>query len=594
MEKLKSGKCWAFAAVILLMLAAVPSWARKKKAAKPAQQVATDTLSENTKKRFEYFYLGAINEQTLGHLSAAYDLLGHCLEINPNAAEAYFTRGAFNVLLKNDSLALDDYEKAVTLSPDNNIYRERLAQFYIKEGNFDLATKAYEQLYSNNYNRSDVLDILVQLYNQAKNYPKMLETLNRKETEDGTSEQLTLQKMQVYDLQGDKKAAYDELNSLVQRHPYDTNYRVMMGNWLMNNDRSKEALQAFNDVLKEDKDNIMAQMSMLDYYKMQQEDDLYRQLLVKLLVNKQTPDDSKATLIRQLVEDNEQNGGDSTQVLNVFRQMLAQPQSSASTLKMLAAYMQVKQMPKDSIEQVRRRILRIEPDDAFNRLQLLLSAVEKNDRNTMVDLCKSALQYNPEEIVFYYYLSSSYYQMDKEDEALAVLRKGVSQIKVDSDANIASEIYSLLGDILHGKGKTTEAYAAYDSCLQWKPENYDCLNNYAYFISQDGSDLQKAEQMSYKTIKADSKNSTFLDTYAWILFLERRYEEARIYIDQALKNEKKEEESAVVAEHAGDIYAMNGDASKAVELWKEALRRGGNANTQLLLKKIKSKKYISK
>lgn len=594
MEKLKSGKCWAFAAVILLMLAAVPSWAREKKSAKPSQQVAAGTLSENTKKRYEYFYLGAINEETLGHMSAAYDLLGHCMEINPNAAEAYFTRGTFNVLLQNDSLALDDYEKAVTLSPDNNTYRERLAQFYIKEGKFDLATKAYEQLYSNNYNRSEVLDILVQLYNQSKNYPKMLETLNRKETEDGASEQLTLQKMQVYDLQGDKKAAYDELHSLVQKHPYDTNYRVMMGNWLMNNERPKEALQAFNDVLKEDKDNIMAQMSMLDYYKMQHEDNLYRQLMVKLMVDKETPDDSRITLIRQFIGDNEQNGGDSTQVLNVFHQILAQPQTSATTLQMLAAYMEVKKMPEDSLEQVRREILRIEPEDALTRLKLLKPAAEKNDRQMMIELCKPALQYNPELIVFYYYLGAAYLQTGKTDEAVDVVRKGVSQIKLDSDADIASELYSLLGDLLHDKGKWDEAFAAYDSCLQWKPDNYGCLNNYAYFITQLGRDLKKAEQMSYKTVLADPKSATFLDTYAWILFLEKRYEEARIYIEQALNNEKKGEKSAVVAEHAGDIYAMLGDTNKAVALWKKALSRGDVANVPLVRKKIQLKKYISK
>ena len=593
MKESKLGKLWIIVTIVFFAIATASSWA-KKKTVKPAQHAISDTLSENTKRRFEYFYLGAINQQTLGHLSAAYDLLGHCIEINPNAAEAYFTRGAFDVLLKKDTLALNDYEHAVTLSPDNNTYRERLAQFYIKEGKYDLATKAYEQLYDNNYNRSDVLDILVQLYNQAQNYPKMLETLNRMETEDGTSEQLTLQKMQVYDMQGDKKAAYNELHSLVQKHPYDANYRVMMGNWLMNNDRPKEALQAFNDVLKDDKDNIMAQMSMLDYYKMQHEDNLYRQLMVKLLLDKQTPDDGKITLIRQFVADNEQNGGDSSKVLNVFHQMLAQPQTSATTLKMLAAYMQVKQMPKDSINKVMREILRIEPDDAATRLQLIQSEVEKNNRKGIIEMCKPALQYNPEEMVFYYFLGISYYQEDKEDEALDVLRKGASQIKRDSNTDIASDLYAIMGDILHGKGKINEAYAAYDSCLQWKPDNYECLNNYAYFISESGKDLPKAEQMSYKTVKAEPDNSTFLDTYAWILFLEQRYEEAKIYIDQALKNEKKEAPSGVVAEHAGDIHAMTGDTDKALELWKRALELGDGVDKTLLQKKIKLKKYITK
>lgn len=61
------------------------------------------------------------------------------------------------------------------------------------------------------------------------------------------------------------------------------------------------------------------------------------------------------------------------------------------------------------------------------------------------------------------------------------------------------------------------------------------LNNYAYYLSEKGVDLHKAESMSYKTIKAEPNNGTYLDTYAWILFMEERYADAKTYIDQALK-----------------------------------------------------------
>ncbi len=577
----------------MVWIIAMPSFARKDQTTAP-QVTPADTLSDSDKLRFEYFYLGAINEQTRGHLSAAFDLLNRCIEINPNAAEAYFSRGAFQSLLKRDTLALQDYVKANELSPKNNTYLERLAQFYIKEGKYDAATSAYEKLYDNKYNRSEVLDILVQLYNQAKNYPMMIQTLNRMETEDGTSEQITLQKMQVYDMQGNKKAAYNELRSLVQKHPYDANYKVMMGNWLMNNSRSKEALQTFNEVLKDDPDNTPAQMSMLDYYKVQKDDASYKQLLTKLLVSQNTPDDSKITLIRQLIADNEQHGGDSTEVLNVFRQSLAQPQASTGMMKMYAAYMQLKQMPKDSISNVLYGILKKEPEDAGTRLQLLQFEIERKNSDAVIALCRQALQYTPEEIAFYYFLGATLYQHDKEDEAIEVLQRGTSHAKADSDHTLVSDMYAIIGDILHGKNDYSHAYEAYDSCLQWKPDNYGCLNNYAYYISQNGDNLQKAESMSYKTIQAEPQNTTFLDTYAWILFMEKRYEEAKIYIDQAITYEEKENASAVIAEHAGDIHAMTGDTEKAVMYWEKALNMEGCTNKPIIQKKLKLKKYTDK
>ena len=147
-----------------------------------------------------------------------------------------------------------------------------------------------------------------------------------------------------------------------------------------------------------------------------------------------------------------------------------------------------------------------------------------------------------------------------------------------------------MGDIYHQKGMDREAFAAYDSCLHWKPDNIGCLNNYAYYLSLKGENLAKAEQMSYRTIKAQPNSGTYLDTYAWILFKQGRYEEAKIYIDQTLKNDTMPD--GTILEHAGDIYALSGDMEQAVTFWRRAVERGGG--TALLEEKLKQKKYIEK
>ena len=96
--------------------------------------------------------------------------------------------------------------------------------------------------------------------------------------------------------------------------------------------------------------------------------------------------------------------------------------------------------------------------------------------------------------------------------------------------------------------------------------------------------------MSYKTIQAEPKNSTFLDTYAWILFRQSRYAEAKIYIDQAVANDTDSVQSAVILEHAGDIYMMNKQTDKAIDYWQRAVKAG--SDSPLLPKKIQLKKYI--
>jgi tetratricopeptide (TPR) repeat protein len=103
--------------------------------------------------------------------------------------------------------------------------------------------------------------------------------------------------------------------------------------------------------------------------------------------------------------------------------------------------------------------------------------------------------------------------------------------------------------------------------------------------------------MSFRTIKAEPKNATYLDTYAWILFMQKRYSEARIYIDQTLQCDS--DSSAVLLEHAGDIYYHVGDKEKAVTLWQQALERttddkplGTEDRRAILTRKVKLKKYL--
>ena len=547
-------------------------------------------LSYNDEQRFKYFYFEAVNQQNQEHYDAAFDLYTHCLDINPYAAEVYYALSGYYAELGNDSMSMVTVSKAADLDEENDTYLERLAINYINTGKFDKATDCYERLVARNKNRSDAFGILLQLYNQQKDYDKMIWTLNRMEQSEGASEQITLSKMRVYAMTGNKDKELEELQQLAGKHPNDMNYRVMMGNWLLQNDRTDEALEEYEYVLGIEPENQAAQMSMLDYYHAVGNDSLANALQEQLLVNPKTPLQTKISLMRQVVQENEQNGGDSTEVISVFRRILQEPQADSDMLELYAAYMNLKEMPQDSINQVWRQALQITPDNAGVRLQLAQALWSAQQFDDVAALCEEGTEYNPDEIGFYYFLGLSYLQKDDDDATLGAMQRGVSQIDEESNPDIASDFYAIMGDILHKKGRDQEAFAAYDSCLLHKPDNYGCLNNYAYYLSLNRTDLQKAEQMSYRTIKAEPTNATFLDTYAWILFQQERYAEAAIYMEQTLQNDSTP--SADVLEHAGDIFAKNEQMDRAVDFWQQAVDAG--AESKVLIRKIKLRKYINK
>lgn len=547
------------------------------------------SISHNDSLRFKMYYYEGVRQQVDGNYAAAYDLFRHCLGINPNAAEAYFMLSSYEGVLHGDSAALVYVKKASELSPGNNAYLERLATGYLMTSDVDEAVKAYEKLAANSPERADVLNILVQLYGQQKDYDRMLDVLQRMEALEGDSEDLTLAKMRAYSLQGKKQEEFEALKAMSDKHPNDLNYRVMTGNWLLQNGKPDEAYAEYLGVLVVDPENLMAKMSMIDYYRTSGQPLRADSLQEALLVNPKTPVENKVSLMRQVVADSEDTGGDSTEVLNIFGKILSQPQETSDIAEMYAAYMTLKRMPQDTISKALENVLAISPDNSAARFQLLQIVWSEQDYDRVVELSRQGLDYNPDEMVFYYFLGLAYIQKDDDDSALDVFRRGVSQIDDQSSPALVSDFYSIMGDILHDKGYADEAYAAYDSCLQWKDDNLGCLNNYAYYLSVEGKQLEKAAQMSYRTVQAEPDNSTFLDTYAWILFRQKKYADALQYIDMAVDNDTTG--SAVIIEHAGDIHAVNGDIEGALKYWNEALE-AGSANGKAIRRKIKEKKYV--
>ena len=576
--------------ISLIIFALLPTYGKKKeKKAQATTPRQEQRLSDNDMRRYQYFYLEAIRQEGLGNYPEAFDLYRHCLEIDSLASESHYAISGFYSSINKDSLALWHLKKANSLDPKNDEFAERLGQYYLSQNMIDEGTAVYERLANMFHNRSEFLDILIRIYQYKKDYKKMLETLNRLEEAEGQSEGLTLSKMQVYSSMGDEKGAYGELSRLVKSHPNDLNYKVMMGNWLLANSKKEEALKAYKAVLKDEPDNAQAQMSLMDYYRAVGNSADADTLLYQILENPNTEAQTRITLMRQVVSDNEQSGGDSTRILNIFSRILSLPQKSSEMAEMQVAYMTYKHMPQDSILSGLNKVLAINPENIGARLQRLdIMWRDTIDENVIAE-CEKAIDYTPEETALYYYLGLAKYLNKDDAGALKALRKGATTIKDDTPIEISSRIYMISGDILHSMKKSEEAYAAYDSCLNINPDEISCLNNYAYYLSEENRDLKRAEQMSYKTIKAEPENTTYLDTYAWILYMQKRYEEARIYIDQALKNDSTQT-SSVIWEHAGDIYIRLGLKTDASNYWQKAIDSGADNAMEIRKKIARTKK----
>lgn len=368
----------------------------------------------------------------------------------------------------------------------------------------------------------------------------------------------------------------------------DLRYQVVLGDVYLQHGRLEEAYDTYQKVLAIEPDNPMAVFSMASYYEQKGEKDLYNRQLDMLLLNKKVDDLTKVNVMRQIIVESEQAGKDSTEVIALFDKLMTQDMDNAQIPMLYAQYLLSKNMEAASVP-VLEQVVNLDPANKAARLMLISSAVKKEDYRQIIKICEPGIEATPDALDLYYYLAIAYNQAEQTDSVLNVVRRALEHVTTDTRKELISDFYAMMGDMYHTKKQMTEAYAAYDSALVYNPSNISALNNYAYYLSVERRDLDRAEEMSYKTIKAEPDNSTFLDTYAWILFEKGNYSQARIYIDNAMKGDGAK--SDVIVEHCGDIYYMTGDTEGALKYWKQALEMGSKSKT--LKQKIEKKKYIA-
>ena len=548
------------------------------------------SFSQSPSREYDILFHQAMLQRQKGNQDAAFDLLRRCLELRPDASEANFFLALSYADMGDKEHELAFCLKAHQIEPRNVTYMERLASSYLDNEQPQEAIAVMEQLYDIDHGREELLEALLHLYGQQKDYAKAIETINRMELINGPTERTALTKCRLYIEMNDADNAIKETRRLADLHPSDLRYRTLYANTLLVTDHEDEAYGVLTKILAEEPGYLSAQQVMRNYYIRRGDEAAADSVNHAILLNPNASVEDRAAQMRQLIIETAQEGGDSSVVLNLFDEMLSQPQPSADIAEMKAAYMQLLGMPRDSVTKAFERALTLAPDQASARLQLVQRAWEDEDDERIISLCQAARQYNPEEMAFYYYQGMAYYRQQDTDRALEAFQNGINVINEESIPEIVSDFYAVMGDLLHQKGREREAFSAYDSCLVWKRDNIGCLNNYAYYLSLKGERLDEAEQMSYITVKAEPKNATYLDTYAWILYRQQRYAEARIYIDQALQNDSLP--GSVVLEHAGDIYAHCDDMSAAITHWQKAL--AADPENALLRKKIKRKKFIAK
>ena len=95
----------------------------------------------------------------------------------------------------------------------------------------------------------------------------------------------------------------------------------------------------------------------------------------------------------------------------------------------------------------------VEPDNEMAQGLLVQNLAEEERFDEIVDLCKTSLQYTPDNQQLCYFEGFSLFQLKRNDEALVSLQKAVELRDEESDSGMMADCYSLMGEIYRVKSR---------------------------------------------------------------------------------------------------------------------------------------------
>ncbi|MDE6071378.1 MAG: tetratricopeptide repeat protein [Muribaculaceae bacterium] len=579
-----------------------------------ARTVNSGTTSA-ARQKARYYYLEGLRHQSQDDAQSAYEYFKRAAAIDPSYAEAASAYATQRISLRLDTMrtpaelnrSLELMRPFVDQYPDDAneaLYYAFVAQTLNKGPE---AVRVLERLIEHKPDLSNAYGQLADSYMRQGETAKAIETFNRLETIDGKSIPITITKISYRLHSADTIGAVNEARAIMEANPTSPQCRILMGNMMNMQQKKDSALLYFEEAERLNPDLGAAKLALADYYLQQGDSINYDAKTYEALISEDFGLDEKLDLLTRYIykilsEKYNTKRGD-----HLFEVLREQYPHEPEMLNFAAQYSAAKGDFKDAAEQVGYAI-DLSPSDTQLRIQMM-SYLISDDRP--VEAMKYYEDYEklltPSQQMTTIYAAAAQIA-GKSDTAIKAYKGLILDIEpsfpVDSvltdrmipaslkyeDMLRISQFYTSIGDCLYASHDLEGAYEAYDNALTLDPDNSMALNNYAYFLSENEGDLDKAAEMSLKSLDGEnSANPTFLDTYAWILHQKGDDTEALKYQAAAIEESEKQGAShADLYDHYGDILVANDKTQEALEAYEKALSiSNDNAEKEKITKKIK-------
>lgn len=540
-------------------------------------------LSEKEIVLFKRLFFDANKERILGNYDMAETLFAQALKVDPNSAPTMYELANLYSFQNNKNQALFYSKKAASIDPKNVWYQLLYASCLKENKMLSEVAIVYERLIKDNPTNYDFYYELADIYLYLNKTSEALKVYNKIEDAIGVTEVSSMQKLKIYKNTNNFEKAVDEAKKLIKTFPKDAKYYGILGELYQDKGMNDMAFETYNQLIKIDSTNAYVHLSLADYYRNLKQNDKAFQEIKLAFKSRELDIDTKIKILLSyydITENFPELKSDADELCRIVVEV------HPDEAKAYAIYGDFLYRDK-KFELARtqfRKVLSMDKGKYIFWNQLLEIDAELNDYSSLQKESKETIELFPNQPLAYYYNGVANYQLKNYADVVAVLTDGKEFI-FDNNLLLA-QFYAMIGDAQNQLKKHNESDAAYEKSLEHNPTNVFVLNNYAYFLSLRNTNLEKAETMSKKSNSLEPNSSTFQDTYGWILYQMKKYDDAKVWIGKAIEGGGKT--NGTLLEHYGDVLYQLGEVDNAIRFWTDAKKYGGSST--LLDKKIADKK----
>ncbi len=472
-------------------------------------------------------------------------------------------------LTKKPQNAVEYSERAYRQDTTNRYYLEDYGGALIRANEYDKAVAVFEKIVSKSTD-PDHYRIYALLLDNSKRTIEAISVLDSAEMRFGRIPQLGRMRQYFLMKSGQTLAAEADARKAIEDAPYIADNYLALAEIYASTRRDSLAVQSFKRAIAVDTLALEPWLALGEYYQRRGDKGAYLTILERLFINDQLPLNSKINEWKSLAND-----------IKAYRKFFTQYDA---LIKRLYIYYP---MSKEVAELYAQHLIRLgDIESALTMCKQLIDyktpkiedftkVIEIENHLNRPDSVKHytdlALTLFPKDVDLLHMRGALASQRKEYDDAIALYNEALKH--ADNDT-LRSTLWGAIGDVEHNRKEKKRCYKAYEKALHHFADNTSVLNNYAYYLSLEGRNLERALTMITRTLALSEKNSTYLDTMAWVLYKLGRYDEAKKYMQQALSLDR--DQSAELAMHYGDILHALGEDFMAKTYWRKALERGAD------------------